>query len=73
MCEATVRLSTTVDCYVGLIINVHAQARGGMRALQDDVFAKSAKRVVKARDSRLRSRLVSIVLIVVTATVRVVR
>ena len=28
----------------------------------DDVFAKSAKRVVKARDSRLRSRLVSIVL-----------
>ena len=29
----------------------------------DDVFAKSAKRVVKARDSRLRSRPVSIVLI----------
>ena len=29
----------------------------------DDVFAKSATRVVKARDSRLRSRLVSIVLI----------
>ena len=28
----------------------------------DDVFAKSAKRVVKARDSRLRSRLVCIVL-----------
>ena len=39
----------------------------------DDVFAKSAKRVVEARDSRLRSRLVSIVLIVVTVTVRVVR
>ena len=38
----------------------------------DDVFAKSAKRVVEARDLRLRSRLVSIVLIVVTATVRVV-
>ena len=34
------------------------QSEGSM----DDVFAKSAKRVVKARDSRLRSRLGSIVL-----------
>ena len=39
------------------------QSRGSM----DDVFAKSAKRVVKARDSRLRSRLVSIVLLIVAA------
>ena len=34
----------------------------------DGVFAKSAKRVVKARDSQLRSRLVSIVLIVTVST-----
>ena len=45
MCEATVRLSTTVDSYVDLIINVHAQARGGMRALHSAGIALAHARL----------------------------